>query len=184
MVVCGLEGDTVQLHDPQRYPFVTLPVGDLVRAWNASQLGYTEARYTLRVDFKPGTPTSAEQRVARTLEQAHALLTDPPEGPVAHGGQRAFRLAAEVLQGSPSASFKHMFAAFILPLGARRSYDAAHFLRAAGRLRAAHLMHHKAWLYGQTQHAAATKQWDEVAQGLEALGELEAHLGIIGVEAA
>jgi len=52
IAVLSLDANRVRVHDPQLYPFAVLPVTDLVRAWNAQDLGYSTCAYTLREDFR------------------------------------------------------------------------------------------------------------------------------------
>jgi hypothetical protein len=181
VVVLGLAGDTVRLHDPQRYPLVTLPIGELIQAWNASKLGYTEVPYTLRYGFHERIQISQQECKERTLDQATELLCNPPNGPVLYGGANAFSMAAEILTYAPETMDTRMFAAFILPIGARRCLDAATYLLKAKMRQAADMFMQKATLYGEAQYAAVKENWTEVAEYLSKIANIEgvlAHRGI------
>lgn len=181
VIVLELEGDTVRLHDPQRYPLVTIPIGELMQAWDASRLGYTAVPYTLRHGFHERIQMSHQERKEGGVKQAAQLLWNPPEGPVVYGGARAFSLAAEILHEAPESIDTRIFAAFILPIGARRSLDAATFLQTAQKPQAAALFMQKASLYGAAQYAAVTGGWAEVAHYFSKLGEVEDQLGDRGL---
>ena len=62
---------------------------------------------------------------------------------------------------------------FALPLAARRSHDAAAFLREGGRAAAAGLLERKAHCFGEAQYAAVQERWEDTAGLLESIAELE-----------
>jgi hypothetical protein len=173
VVALKREGELVQVHDPQLYPFAVLPMADLMRAWNATELGYGTSTYTLRSDFREERRLSREQMLQETLVNARELAQAAPAGPVAFGGAAAFTMAVETLQdGSPEA-FAGFLVYFALPLGARRCLDAAGFLMEVGNATAARLMTDKAELYGQAQYCAVQHDWDRTAGLFDQLAALE-----------
>ncbi len=173
VVALRLDGDLVQLHDPQLYPFAVLPVGDLVRAWNAQGIGYATAPYTLRCDFRAVRGVPEDQMLADTLATAREMVSAVPAGPVAYGGALAFSQAAEALRRDPPEPFTGLLVHFALPLGARRCVDAAGFLHRMGRTDAARLMADKAQAFGQAQYHAAQRDWARTAALFEVLAGLE-----------
>lgn len=82
-----------------------LPVDDLMRAWNATDLGYATCAYTLRGDFREDHWVSTGDMLKTTLENARELIHAAPSGPVVFGGSQAFRLAAEVIRGGLPKAF-------------------------------------------------------------------------------
>jgi hypothetical protein len=176
IVVLKLEADWAQVHDPQFYPCAVLPVTDLMRAWNATDLGYATCAYTLRGGFREQRRVSQEHMLNDTLRAVQELSHTPPTGPVAYGGAAAFTLAAEVLHNRPSEAFIALLTHFALPLGARRCLDAAGFLAVVGNTTAARLMGDKAEAFGQAQYYAVQKDWKRTTELLEHLAKVEDEL--------
>lgn len=172
-MVLKFDGDLVQVHDPQFYPFAVLPVDNLMRAWYAAELGYATTAYTLRGDFREEQHVSTDDMLEDTLKNARELIHATPSGPVFFGGSKAFRLVAEVIHNRPSQAFAEMLVHFVLPIGARRCLDAAEFMKSAGQTEAAEWMVKKAESYGQAQYYATREDW-KITQGLfEKLAEIE-----------
>jgi hypothetical protein len=176
VVVLSVEGDMVELHDPQLYPYAVLTMPELMEAWHARHLGYVKSSYTLRYGFHQQAEVSRQRLLERTLEVARDLQTKHPEGPVAYGGKQAFALAAEELRQAPEAEFTELLVNFTLPLGARRCLDGAAFLVEAGDSTAAGHLAEKAKHFGRAQYYAATQGWGEAADLLDELGEIEDQL--------
>lgn len=82
IVALKLEGGRAQVHDPQFYPFAVLPVDDLMRAWNATDLGYATSAYTLRGDFREDRRVSIDDMLKATLGNTRELIHAAPSGPV------------------------------------------------------------------------------------------------------
>ena len=177
IVVLKLEGDRVQVHDPQFYPFAALPVDDLMRAWNATELGYATGAYTLRGDFREERQVSTDAMLEDTLKNARELIHAIPSGPVVFGGSKAFRLAAEVIRNRPPQAFAGMLVHFVLPIGARRCLDAADFMKSVGQTEAAEWMVKKAESYGLAQYYASQEDWKGTEGLFERLAEIEDSIG-------
>ncbi len=173
IVVLKLDGDRVQVHDPQFYPFAVLPVDDLMRAWNAAELGYATCAYTLRGDFREEQQVSTDDMLEDTLKNARELIHATPSGPIFFGGSTAFRLAAEVIRGEPSQAFAGMLVHFVLPIGARRCLDGADFMKSVGQTVAAEWMVKKAESYGLAQYYATQEDWKRTGGLFEELAEIE-----------
>ena len=173
IVAVKLEGDRVQVHDPQFYPFAVLPVDDLMRAWNATDLGYATCAFTLRGDFREDRQVSTEDMLKATLENARELIHAAPSGPVFFGGSKAFRLAAEVIRGIPPNGFAAMLVHFVLPIGARRCLDAAEFMKSAGLDETAEWLVQKAESYGLAQYYATQEDWESTERLFEELAAVE-----------
>ena len=173
IVVLKIQGNHLQVHDPQFYPFAVLPVEDLMRAWYAKDLGYPTSAYTMRSDFREQRCVSREEMLNDTLKTARELIQDIPTGPVFFGGSTAYLLAAEVLRENPSESFTGMLTHFALPIGARRFIDGAGFLSSVDRSEAAELMLGKAESFGETQYYATSKDWKRTAALLGHLAKVE-----------
>ncbi|MCY3771866.1 MAG: hypothetical protein OXG98_07600 [Gemmatimonadetes bacterium] len=173
IVALKLEGDRVQVHDPQFYPFAVLPVDDLMRAWNATELGYATCAYTLRGDFLEERQVSTDDMLEDTLKNARELIHAAPSGPLFFGGSKAFRLAAEVIRDRPSQAFAGMLVHFVLPIGTRRCLDAADFMKSTGQTETAEWMVKKAESYGLAQYYATQEDWKRTEELFEELAEIE-----------
>ena len=173
IVVLKLEDDRVQVHDPQFYPYAVLPVDDLMKAWNAADLGYATSAYTLRANFREERQVSTEDMRKATLEKARELINAAPSGPVFFGGSKAFRLAAEVIRGTPPGGFAAMLVHFVLPIGARRCLDAAEFMKSAGQTEVSDCIAKKAESYGLAQYYATQEDWKSTEGLFEELAEVE-----------
>ena len=173
IVVLKLEGDRVQVHDPQFYPFAVLPVDDLMRAWNATDLGYATCAYTLRGDFRAERQVSTDDMLKNTLENARKLIHAAPSGPGFFGGSKAFHLAANVIRDKPPQGFAGMLVHFVLPMGARRCLDAADFMKSVGKTEAAEWMVKKSESYGLAQYYATQEDLKRMEALFEELAEIE-----------
>ena len=176
IVALMLDGDRVQVHDPQFYPFAVLPMTDLMRAWDARNLRSATTAYTLRFSFREQTSECRERMLNDTLSAALELLRSGSDGPIAYGGPTAFALTAGVLQNAPSRAFCEFLTQFALPLGARRSLDAAGFLMIVGKNKAARIMKERAEAFGQAQYLAVQKDWGRTTKVLQRLATLEARI--------
>ncbi len=173
IVILNLDGDRVQVHDPQFYPFAVLPVDDLMRAWDATGLGYATNAYTLRGDFQEERQVTTDEMLEDTLRNARELIHAAPSGPVFFGGSKAFRLAAGVIRNRPPQTFAGMLVHFVLPIGARRCLDAADFMKSTGQTEAAEWMVKKAESYGLAQYYATQEDWKGTEGLFERLAEIE-----------
>lgn len=173
IVALKLEGGHVQVHDPQFYPFAVLPVDDLMRAWNATDLGYATCAYTLRGEFREDRQVSTEEMLKVTLDNARDLIHAAPSGPIFFGGSRAFRMAAGVIRVRPPQAFAGMLVHFVLPIGARRCLDAADFMKSVGQAETAEWLVKKAESYGLAQYHATQEDWKSTEGLFEELAEVE-----------
>jgi hypothetical protein len=176
IVALKMAGDFVQVHDPQLYPFVKLPVSDLLRAWYAKDLGYPTHAYTLRYEFREQHSLSHDEMLWATLHSAQELIHATSTIPVMYGGAVAFKMAADVLQTHPSAAFTGLLTHFALPLGARRCLDAANFFRQVDKTEMARLMVEKAEAFGQAQYEASQGNWEATANLFNYLAEVETRI--------
>jgi Butirosin biosynthesis protein H, N-terminal len=176
VVVLAIEDGFAHLHDPQNYPFATLPTVDLIRAWAANHLGYATATYTLRYGFGEQRKLKFEDILFNALETAKRSMLETSNTDVVKGGSHAFIAAASLLRQGPSEAFKNSLVHFALPLGARRCSDASSFLGEAGAVKASQLTIQKARSYGQAQYQATRGQWERVASVFDTLADIEENL--------
>jgi hypothetical protein len=176
LVVLGVEGDRVRVHDPNGFPHAALPIGDFLRAWKADRVRYSRTPYAMRAGFRQVRHPARDEMIARTLLVVRANLAADPGGPDHYGGPRAFRLLAADLRGAVAKRLAGHLTYFALPLAARRSHDAAAFLREAGRAEVAGLLERKARCFGEAQYWAVQERWDTTADTMEAVAALEESL--------
>jgi hypothetical protein len=172
-VVLGVEGDRVRVHDPDGYPYAAMPAAEFMRAWKAERVRYAQVPYTMRSAFRRARRPGRDEMIARTLEVVSTHLAADPGGPDHYGGPRAFRLLAADLRGAVAKRLAGHLTCLALPLAARRSHDAADFLREAGRPEAAGLVERKARCFGEAQYWAVQERWGDAADLMEAIAALE-----------
>jgi hypothetical protein len=173
VVVLGVENDRVRMHDPDGYPYAALPTAEFLRAWKADRVRYAQVPYTMRTGFRQVRHPAREGMIARTLAVVRTNLAADPGGPDQYGGPRAFRLLAADLRGAVAKRLAGHLTYFAFPLAARRSHDAAAFLREGGRVAAAGLFERKARCFGEAQYAAVQERWEDTAGLLESIADLE-----------
>jgi len=176
IVALKLQGEMVQVHDPQLYPFVILPLADLIRALYAKDLGYAEHAYTLRFNFQAKRSDARHTMLDATLHNAQELIRAHPAGPVAYGGPGAFTRVADILRRDPMDNFIGLLIHFALPVGARRCTDAACFLEEVGKVETANLFITKAETFGKAQYYGVQQKWDHVAGLFDDLAQIEAEI--------
>ena len=176
VVALKLQGGMVQVHDPQLYPFAILPLDDLIRALYAKDLGYAEQAYTLRFDFQAQRRDTRHAMLDATLQNARELIHAHPAGPVVYGGPGAFTRVSEMLRQDPMGNFIDLLIHFALPVGARRSTDAAYFLEEVGEAETANLFITRAETFGKAQYYGVQQKWDDVAGLFDDLAQIEAEI--------
>lgn len=173
VVVLAVEGDQVRVHDPDGYPYAALPAVEFLRAWKAERVRYARAPYTMRSAFRQARRPTRDDMIARTLATVRTSLAADPGGPDQYGGPRAFRLLAADLRGAVAKRLAGHLTLFALPLAARRSHDAALFLREAGRVEAAGILERKARCFAEAQYHAVQDRWEGAADLMENVADLE-----------
>ncbi len=177
VVVLAVQDETILLHDPWKFPCVSLPLSAFLQAWRAERIEYLQAPYTFRSDFRKAEQISRQETIERTLTAVQAHLKAEKTGPVLYSNAHALRmLAAGLRTPEPPTSLTASLTTFVFPLGARRAIDAAAFLREAGLLEAARDMEQQALLCGQAQYPAVCKQYGEVARLADQLADVEQRL--------
>lgn len=173
VIVLGVEHERVRVHDPDGFPYAMLPAPDFVRAWKAERVRYCQTAYTMRSAFRQARRPTRAEMIARTVGAMSTHLAADPGGPDQYGGPRAVRLLAADLRGSIAKRLAGHLTSFALPLGARRSHDAAVFLREAGRVEAAGLLERRARCFGEAQYWAVQERWEQAADLMEAVADLD-----------
>lgn len=176
IVALQAEGDLIVVHDPQLYPYATIPAQDLLWAWNGSHLGYVEQPFTMRFGFRAQRQVTRREVIEHTLETARAFARQEFNGPVVYSGRAAFERAATAILGEEMRGLKGLLVNFALPVGARRSLDAAAFVAEVGASDLAESFRTRAERFGRAQFLATQQDWKAVAGAFEELGVLEEQL--------
>ena len=176
IVALKIQDGMVQVHDPQLYPFVVLPLADIIRALYARDLGYAKHAYTLRFNFQAKQNNTRSTMLDATLNNARELIRAHPTGPVVYGGPAAFKMAADILRHDPMNDLTDLLLQFALPVGARRCIDAAGFLEEVGREDATNLFVSKAEAFGQAQYYGVQQKWDQFVTLFDDLAQMEADI--------
>lgn len=158
VLVLGVDGDTVRLHDPHGHPYATLPADAFVTAWRGAGLPYLTAEYRMRSGFRTVRAVSADAARHASLAYAAAWLSDGhrPAPPGTLGGAAGLhRLADQADVGLPDDTRAHL-TYFAVRCGARRLSDAARHLAELGRTDAAATADDQARLVGALQYPLVT----------------------------
>ncbi|HYX57651.1 MAG TPA: hypothetical protein VE888_01440 [Streptosporangiaceae bacterium] len=155
--VCVLEVDDelIRFHDPQGFPYATLPARDFLAAWRAETIPYQAMPYTMRSDFRRIRDTTCEAALRAALPGAVAWLRGRddlrvPPGTV--GGAAAARRLADLIAGGLDADLHDHLVYFAIKVGARRLADAATALAHIGRDQGAAVAARQARLVGSLQY--------------------------------
>jgi hypothetical protein len=189
--VCVLEADDelIRFHDPQGFPYATLPAPDFLAAWRADTIPYRTTPYTMRSDFRRVREVTEEAALRAALPGALAWLRGRddlavPPGTVG-GAVAAARLADLVTGGLDGDVYGHLVY-FAIKVGARRLADAATALTSLGHGQAAAVAARQARLVGSLQYDIVTGANASAAETLRQLAstydELAAALSaVLGV---
>lgn len=177
VLVLAADEERVLVHDPGGYPCVPVPTEHfLLSAWRADDVPYKKGPYKLRSRFRQERSAGRREAISKTLPIVEENLNTEVSGPVVSGGEQGLRLLAEDLRGGPPERLRDHLIHFALPLAARRSLDASHFLREADRREAAADMQRQASLFGEAQYRAVGGRWPGVAGIVERISEAEGAL--------
>lgn len=158
MIVLDVDDERALLHDPQGYPFASLPLDDFMLAWRAESIVYGEP-YTMRTGFTQVTEVTEEEAIKATIPFAIQWLSMEGEYPMPPGslgnGEAALALAA-LLEAGCDGELLDQLIHFAVRVGARRAADAATCLSRIGATEAAKIALEQARLIGSLQHPLTT----------------------------
>lgn len=171
VVVIGLANDRVQLHDPQGYPFATLPICDFLTAWQAETIDYGTP-FTMRFGFRQVRVVDEDDGIRASLPAAIRWLSmqEPRhlhEGTIGNG-EAAEALASLIDAGCGEDLRAHLIH-FAIRVGARRLADAATCLSRIDYPDAAHIASEQAALIGALQYPLVAGNDAEAADLLRRL---------------
>ncbi|WP_085035457.1 hypothetical protein [Ensifer aridi] len=171
LVVLAIEDGRVRMHDPQGYPFASLPVDNFLTAWRAETIDYG-APFTMRINFQRDREVREDDVIRASLPNAIRWLsmenaTHLPKGTV--GNAEAAKLLADMIEGGCNDDLRGHLIHFAVRVGARRLADAATCLARIGDAEATRIASEQAQLVGSLQHPLVTGDNGEAAAILRAL---------------
>ncbi|MER5784129.1 hypothetical protein ABT104_20795 [Streptomyces mobaraensis] len=172
VLVLGVDGDTVLLHDPHGHPYATLPVAAFTAAWRAETVDYADAPYGLRTDFVRDREIAPAEALRRSLPGAVRWLAgreDLPMPPGSLGGAAAVDALADRVSRGLAPDVRTLLAEFGVRVGVRRLADAATCLAALGLTEAAAVADRQARLLGRLQLPLVTGDDRALEAGLRRL---------------
>jgi hypothetical protein len=178
LVVLAIEDGRVRMHDPQGYPFVSLPADAFLTAWRAETIDYG-APFTMRTNFRRDREVREDDMIRASLSNAIRWLsmenaTHLPEGTV--GNAEAAEVLADMIEGGCNDDLRGHLIHFAVRVGARRLADAATCLARIGHAEAARIASEQAQLVGSLQYPLVTGHDAEAAAILRALAPTYARL--------
>ncbi|SDA88458.1 hypothetical protein [Sinorhizobium sp. NFACC03] len=170
VVVLALDEERVLMHDPQGYPYASLPIGDFMAAWSA-KLTYGDS-FTMRSGFSRVAEVSEVDAIRASIPAAiHwlSMVTDRAMPPRSLGNAEAAEaLAARIEEGCDKGLRAHLIH-FGVRVGARRAADAATCLKRAGFAKSAAIAGEQAPLIGALQYPLVLRRDAEAAEALRRL---------------
>ena len=171
VVVLEVAGGRVLMHDPQGYPYASLPLADFMEAWRAETLDYGEP-YTMRTGFERLSRVSEEDTILASIPTAIRWLSmegdhKMPAGSLGNG--KAAEELARMIENGCDEELRGHFIHFAVRVGARRTNDAAVCLRRIGNLEASATAAEQAQLIGSLQHHLVAREDAAAAASLRRL---------------
>jgi hypothetical protein len=179
MVVLGVDSKGVLFHDPDGFPYATLPVGEFLAAWRAERVECA-GPFTMRSEFRRVRNVGLTEALRGALPAAGTWLAGRDDGGA--DGRAALERLAEMVEddGGLDERTRAHLTHFAVRVGARRLADASLWLREIGESRAASLADRQARLLGSVQYGLVTGDAGSVAATLRQMaavyGELSAAL--------
>lgn len=171
VVVLAADDEEVLMHDPQGYPYASLPLADFMAAWRAQTLIYGKP-FTLRTGFARVAEVSEVDSIKASIPAAIGWLAmdradTMPAGSLGNG-DAAQALATRIAAGCDAGLRAHLVH-FAVRVGARRAADAATCLARAGYARASEIAGEQARLIGSLQFPLVAGDDATAATALRAL---------------
>ncbi|GAA5109245.1 hypothetical protein [Nocardia iowensis] len=160
VVVLGVEDDTVLLHDPQGYPFATLPTAAFADSWRAEEVSYIDTPFVMRSAFVRDRVVAPVDALESSMPQAIRWLS---------GASAAIGELAEMAGRGLDPAARNLLAIFGIRLGSRRLIDAAANLTMLGRTEAAAVAAEQSRMIGGLQYPLVTGDDAALIAGLNRL---------------
>ncbi len=128
LVVLEVGDDTVLVHDPQGYPYATLPAHTFAEAWRGELVPYLRRPFRMRYGFTRRTQIGSKEALRRSLPAGVAWLAGRTDVEVPSGtlGQaQAAERTAELVEEGLDPEIRMLWKVFAVQVGARRLNDLA-----------------------------------------------------------
>jgi hypothetical protein len=172
----AMDDREVYLHDPDRYPHVSLPLEHLERAWRAELIGYRREPYSLWAAPRREHSPSEDELYEHAVEGFRKVYREAEDAAPARGrlvGSNAIRhLAGHVRSADLSPGDIGHMTAFLFQLAARRALDYAAFFAGRDDVLGA-LKRRQAEVFGRCHTLAVRADWGALADALQRLTGLE-----------
>ena len=155
VVVLDVTDQDVVMHDPDGFPYATLPIRAFLAAWQAEKVEFS-APYVLRAGFRRLREVRPEEAIAASLPQARQWLSTDSAGAVHH--------LAELLAAGLDDDVQRHLTTFAVRVGARRLDDAATWLTAVGKRAAAAVARDQSRILGRLQFPLVQGEFARAAE--------------------
>ncbi|MEJ3652557.1 hypothetical protein WEH80_06200 [Actinomycetes bacterium KLBMP 9759] len=169
VVVLDVAGQVV-FHDPQGFPFATLPVDVFSAAWELNAFDYPSEPFTMVSRFRREREVAVLDALAASLPQARARIGD------GSGSAAAAAELAEIIAAGPDDGLRAHLVYFAVKVGTRRLADAATCLSEIGASTAAEVATEQARLLGALQYPLTIGDTVTAARLLRELAPTYPHL--------
>ena len=174
VVALEVSETSVAFHDPQGYPWTSLPLETFCDAWRGEEIGYLEGSYALRTDFLREAPSSVDDALQASLPLAADWLAgrDLPVPAGTVGGRQGLEQLADIVAEDFDDNLRERLIGFGLRIGARRRADAAACLARLGQAASAAILQDQARTLGSLQYLAIRRDVARLSSGFRLLGQL------------
>ncbi|MEV4891721.1 hypothetical protein AB0K48_20295 [Nonomuraea sp. NPDC055795] len=179
VMVLAVDGDTVLLHDPEGFPYATLPVEDFLKSWQAESVTYESEGFVLRTGFNRVREVPFMDALRDSLPGAARWLAgrdDLPVPPGTLGGGEAVHALADLVESGLPPQTRGLLTGFAIRVGVRRLSDASHCLGLLGLPESAAVARDQARLLGAFQYPLTTGDNPAAATALRRLAPTYATL--------
>ena len=187
VVALAVEEAAVRFHDPHGYPYATLPIVHFVRAWKADSVGYGNAAYAMRLNFRQIRNVTLEAALRASIPRTMHWLVNEHGGGSLVGESALTTLADQIEGGLEPRELEHLVQ-FAVRVGVRRLADAARWLAAIGLIRPSQIADNQAQLLGRVQYDLVAGDNQAAAAAIRILapcyGDLRDALGALNTSPA
>ncbi|WP_307842236.1 hypothetical protein [Streptomyces sp. RK75] len=172
LVVLEVGDDTVLVHDPQGYPYATLPVDAFAQAWRGELIPYLGRPFRMRHKFTRRRQVDPKEALLRALPGGQAWLagrTDVEVAPGTLGQAEAAERTAQLVECGLDPEVRLLWREFAVRVGARRLNDLAGCLLSLGLDAGGAIAAEQARIVGGLQGAVVSGDDKALAAGLRRL---------------
>ncbi|WP_309083141.1 hypothetical protein [Chelativorans sp.] len=178
VVVLAVDEEQVLMHDPQAYPYVSLPLADFMAAWRTETLSYGTP-FTMRTGFSRLADVTEEEGIRASIPAGIRWLSiaaDHKMPPHSLGNGEAAEALASLIETRLDDDLRAHLVHFAVRVGARRAADAATCLARVNYAESAAIFAEQARLISALQHPLTVGDKAKAAAALRALAPTYAKL--------